>query len=60
MGMTKVGARQVIDALAMRIFEIEEVESRLSIEKQQLRERIHELEWFEDGDQVSIEDGGGL
>ena len=58
--MTKVGARQVIDALAMRIFEIEETESRLSIEKQQLRERIHELEWFEDDDQVSIETGAGL
>lgn len=58
--MTKVGARQVIDALAMRIFEIEEVESRLSIEKQQLRERIRELEWFEDGDQVPVEATDGL
>lgn len=52
--MTKVGTRQVIDALALRVFEIEEIETRLSIEKQQLRERIHELEWFENGDVVEF------
>lgn len=43
--MTKVGARQAIDELSMRVFEIE---------KQQLREKIHELEWLEDDDQIEF------
>ncbi len=46
--MTSTGARYTIDAMAMRIFEIEDIQAKLQAEKQALRERIEELEWVTD------------
>ncbi len=46
--MTSNGARHTIDAMAMRIFEIEDIQTKLEDEKKQLRERIEELEWIAD------------
>ena len=42
--MTKAGKKILIDALSLRIFEIQEARARLAAEELKLRGRIYELE----------------
>lgn len=42
--MTPTGAKHIIDALSIRIFEIQDARVRLAKEEGQLRARIQELE----------------
>lgn len=46
--MTKKGAQILIESLSLRVFQIEETEERLSLEKAELRARIQELELVDD------------
>lgn len=42
--MTRIGMQMVIDSLAMRVFELDEVIDNKTVEKRRIQARIKELE----------------
>ena len=51
--MTRKGAEIIIESLSLRIFEIQDMEARLSAEKERHRARIAELQQVSDPIQPS-------